>query len=125
MKKKTDMQADDSSICKFSKIFLIVPASSLALMWLCEACLHLFPGPNDPGSIIYYISFSIWLTSFFLSPIPCLIFSAIGSGLMIHSVRAGAPKSAIIWIVLGVIEALLFIFMFLLSLYVLINGQGV
>ncbi len=106
-----------------TKILTLIPVFVLAAAVLCMVLAMILEGPSNRGAVYTVFAFA-GLMSIFLSPLPCLILSVIGTVFAVKAVKEGAARAAV-FLILGILEMLVYVAGAILAVLIFIGGQGV
>ena len=108
---------------KRAKTFTLIPILILFLTLICLAFSSILAVPTSKG-LIYTIFMIAGLVSIFLMPLPCLVMSIVGTVFASKAIKEGETKARK-FLVLGIIEIVLFVIAVFLAAVMFIVGQGV
>ena len=106
-----------------SKVLTLIPIIVLAVTVICIILATILEGPTNRGTVYTVFAFA-GLVSMFISPLPCLALSIIGTVFAAKAARegtAGAP----VFLILGILEILVCVVGGILAIMMFIAGQGV
>ena len=106
-----------------AKVLTLIPVVVFAVTVICMVLATILEGPTNRGTIYTIFAF-VGLMSIFLSPLPCLVVSIIGTVFAARAVKestAGALK----FLILGIAEILVYVLGAVLAVMIFIGGQGV
>ena len=106
-----------------AKVLTLIPIVVLAVTVTSLVLATILEGPANRG-VLYTIFAFAGLMCIFLSPLPCLIISVIGTVFAAKAVREGA-EGALKYLILGIIEILVYVMGAVLAIIMFIAGQGV
>ena len=111
------------SNCLKAKVLTLIPVIVFAVTVICMVLATILETPTNRGVIYTLFAFS-GLMSLFLSPLPCLVLSVIGTVTAAKAVKDGT-KEARKFFALGMIEILVYVAGAVLAVIMFIAGQGV
>lgn len=117
-----DLNMDNMNYHKAKKMVLI-PIMIILLAVVCFILASILEQPTNRGTL-YSILALIAILIIFMSPIPCLVMSVIGTILAIKAVKEGTAQARK-YIVIGMIEILAHIVFVVLGIAMFIGGQSV
>ena len=106
-----------------AKILTLIPIIVFLITVICMVLAMILETPTDRGTLYSVFAF-IGLMSIFISPLPCLVISIIGTFFAAKAIKAGTEGGRI-FLVLGIIEILVYILGGILAIVMFIAGQGV
>lgn len=106
-----------------AKILTLIPVIVLALTVICMILATILEGPTGRGTIYTIFAFA-GLMSIFLSPLPCLVLSIIGTVFAAKATKEGTAGS-IRFLILGIAEILVYVAGVIVAVLMFIAGQGV
>ena len=106
-----------------AKVLTLIPIIVLAVTVICMVLATILEVPTSRGAIYSVFAFA-GLMSIFLSPLPCLVISIIGTIFAAIATKERAPN-ALIFLILGIIEILVYVGGAILAIIMFIAGQGV
>ena len=106
-----------------AKILTLIPVIVLALTVICMIFATILEGPTGRGTIYTIFAFA-GLMSIFLSPLPCLVLSVIGTVFAAKATKEGTAGS-IRFLILGIAEMLVYVAGAIVAVLMIIAGQGV
>ena len=106
-----------------AKILTLIPVIVLALTVICMILATILEGPTGRGTIYTIFAFA-GLMSIFLSPLPCLVLSVIGTVFAAKATKEGTAGS-IRFLILGIAEMLVYVAGAIVAVLMIIAGQGV
>ena len=117
------MSRSDNSNYSRAKVLTLIPVIVLAVTVICMIIAMMLEAPTGKGVIYSFFAF-IGLMGMFLSPLPCLVVSAIGTLFAVKAVREGAA-AARMFCVLGFMEIFVCITGLILVIMMFTVVQGV
>ncbi len=106
-----------------AKILTLIPVIVLALTVICMILATILEGPTGRDTIYTIFAFA-GLMSIFLSPLPCLVLSVIGTVFAAKATKEGTAGS-IRFLILGIAEILVYVAGAIVAVLMIIAGQGV
>ncbi len=106
-----------------SKILTLIPIFVFAVTAICMVLATTLETPTNRGAIYTVFAFA-GLMGILLSPLPCLIISIIGTVFAAKAAKEGSAKTPV-FLILGIIEILIYIVGAVLAAMMFIAGQGV
>ncbi len=106
-----------------AKALTLIPIIALAVTVICMVLATILEVPTSRG-VIYTIFAFAGLISVFISPLPCLVISVIGTIFAAKAVKEGIAESRKFFI-LGIIEILIYVVGAVLAILMFVAGQGV
>lgn len=106
-----------------AKKMVLIPIMIILLAVVCFVLASILEQPTNRG-MLYSILALIAILIIFMSPIPCLVMSVIGTILAIKAVKEGTAQARK-YIVIGMIEILAHIVFVILGIAMFIGGQSV
>ena len=106
-----------------AKVLTLIPIIVLVFTVICMVLATILEVPTSRG-VLYTIFAFAGLLSVFISPLPCLVLSVIGTVFAAKATKEGTTE-ALKYIVLGIIEILVYIIGAILAIIMFIAGQGV
>ncbi len=106
-----------------AKVLTLIPVAVLAVTVICLVLAGVLEGPTGRGALYTVFAFA-GLMSVFLSPLPCLAISVIGTVFASKAVKEGAA-GARRFLALGIAEILVCAAGAVLAVVMFIAGQGV
>ena len=100
-----------------SKLFTLIPIIILALTIICLVLATILEVPTNRGALYSIFAFA-GVISLFISPLPCLVISVIGT---VFAAKAKARG----FLILGIAEILVYIVGAILAIIMFTAGQGV
>ena len=117
---KLKRQTDDRTRMK---VLTLIPVIVLAVTVICMVLAALLEVPTDRG-VLYSILAFVGLMSAFISPVPCLVISVIGTVLAAKAAKEGAAEARI-FLVLGITEILVYVMGAVMAIMIFTVVQGV
>ena len=106
-----------------AKVLTLIPIVVLAVTVICMVLAAIFEVSANRG-VLYTIFAFAGLMSIFISPLPCLVVSIIGTLFAAKATREGIIEAKK-FIILGVIEILAYVTGVIIAIMMFIAGQGV
>ena len=106
-----------------AKVLTLIPIVVLAVTVICMVLAAIFEVSANRG-VLYTIFAFAGLMSVFISPLPCLVISIIGTVFAAKATREGAAEARK-FCILGIIEILVYIVGVILAVIMFMAGQGV
>ena len=106
-----------------AKILTLIPIFVFAVTAICMVLATILENPTNRGTIYTVFAFA-GLMGILLSPLPCLIISIIGTVFAAKAAKEGSAKTPV-FLILGIIEILVYIVGAVLAVVMFIAGQGV
>ena len=106
-----------------AKVLTLIPIIVLAGTVICMVLATILEVPTSRGAIYSVFAFA-GLMSIFLSPLPCLVISIIGTIFAAIATKESTPN-ALIFLILGIIEILVYVGGAILAIIMFMAGQGV
>ena len=106
-----------------AKILTLIPVIAFALTAICMVLATVLETPTNRGAVYTVFAFA-GLMGILLSPLPCLIISIIGTVFAAKAAKEGSAKTPV-FLILGIIEILIYIVGAVLAVMMFIAGQGV
>ena len=106
-----------------AKVLTLIPIFVLAFTVICFVLATILEVPTSKG-VLYTIFAFAGLMGMFLSPLPCLLMSIIGTVFAAKATKEGAAEAKKFFI-LGIIEILVHVVGVFLAVTMFIVGQGV
>ena len=106
-----------------AKILTLIPVVAFVLTVICLLLANILEVPTGRG-VLYSLFALMGLVGMFLSPLPCLVMSVIGTVFAAKAVKEGIVQSRK-FLVLGIIEILGYVAAVILVIAMAIVGQGV
>lgn len=119
---KEDLNMDNMNYHK-AKRMVLIPIIIVLVAVVCLVLASILEQPTNRGTL-YSILALIAILIIFMSPIPCLVMSVIGTILAIKAVKEGTAQARK-YIVIGMIEILAHIVFVILGIAMFIGGQSV
>lgn len=113
---------ENSSYLK-AKVLVLIPVFIFFVTMICMVLATILEGPTNRGALYSVVAF-IGVMSLFFAPLPCLIISIIGTVFASKASREGVTE-ANRFLILGIIEILVYVFGAVLAVLMFIAGQGV
>ena len=105
-----------------AKVLTLIPVIVLVFTVICMVLATILEVPTGRG-LIYTVFAFAGLMSIFLSPLPCLVVSIIGTVSAVKAVKEGMAARK--FIVLGIVEILVYVLGAILAVMMFIGGQSV
>ena len=106
-----------------AKVLTLIPGIILAVTVICMLLADILEVPTSRGAIYSFFVF-VGLMSIFLSPLPCLVMSIIGTVFATRAKKEGTAAAQKFFI-LGIIEILVYVVGAILAIIMFIVGQSV
>ena len=106
-----------------AKVLTLIPVIILVITVICLVLATILEVPTNRG-VLYTISAFTGLMSVFLSPLPCLVISIIGTVFASKAIKEGTAEVKK-YFILGIIEILVYVVGAILAVIMFIAGQGV
>jgi hypothetical protein len=106
-----------------ARILTMIPVIVMAVTVICLALATILEGPTDRGTLYSIFAF-VGIVIIFLSPLPCLVISVIGTVFASKAKKEGMEEARKYYI-LGIIETLVYIMGATIAIMMFIGGQGV
>ena len=106
-----------------AKTLTLIPLVVLVVTVICMVLSFLLEGPTNKGGLYSIFAFA-GLMSIFISPLPCLVISIIGTVSAAKAKKEGIAKASK-YLTLGIIEILVYVVGAILAIIMFIGGQGV
>ena len=106
-----------------AKILTMIPIVVFVIIVLCLLFANVLEVPTSKG-VLYSIFALAGVLGIFLSPLPCLVMSVIGTVFASKAVKEGSVQSRKFFI-LGIIEILVYVAAVILAIVMFIAGMGV
>ncbi len=106
-----------------AKVLTLIPIFVLVVTVICFALAVMLEGATNRGTL-YTIFALAGLISMFISPLPCLVVSIIGTIFAAKAKKEGAA-AALKFLILGILEILAYILSVILAVVMFIVGMGV
>lgn len=106
-----------------AKVLTLIPIIVLAVTVNCMVLATMLGVPTNRGGLYTIFAFA-GLMSIFISPLPCLLISIVGTVFAVKAVKEGTSKAPI-FLILGIIEILAYVLGVVLAISMFIAGQGV
>ena len=106
-----------------AKVLTLIPIIVLAVTVICTVLATILEVPTNRG--VFYTIFALaGLISLFLAPLPCLVISVIGTMLAAKATKEGTAEARI-FLILGIIEIIVYVVGAILAVIMFMVGQGV
>ena len=106
-----------------AKVLTLIPVIVLVLTVICLVVATILEGPTNRGALYTNFAFA-GLMSIFLSPLPCLVLSIIGTVFAAKATRERTAKARV-FLILGIVEILVYVVGAIVAVSMFIAGQGV
>ena len=106
-----------------AKALTLIPIIVLMFTVICMVFATILEVPTNRG-VLYSIFALTGLISMFLAPLPCLVISVIGTMFAVRVTKEGTA-GARSFLILGIIEILVYVAAAILAVIMFIAGQGV
>lgn len=106
-----------------AKVLTLIPMIVLAVTVICMVFAAILEGPTDKG-VLYTIFAFAGLMSVFLSPLPCLVLSVMGTVFAVKAGKEGIAEARKYFIA-GIIEIMVCAVGAFLAIMMFLAGQGV
>ena len=106
-----------------AKVLTLTPLIVLAVTVICMVLATILEGPTNRG-VIYTVFAFAGLMSMFISPLPCLAVSVVGTIFAAKAKKDGVSQ-ALRFLILGIAEILVYVVGAILAVIMFIAGQGV
>ena len=106
-----------------AKVLTLIPIIVLMVTLICMVLATMLEVPTNRG-VLYTIFGFAGLTSIFAAPLPCLVISIIGTVFAVRATKEGASEARK-FVILGIIEILVYVVGAFLAIMMFIAGQGV
>ena len=106
-----------------AKVLTLIPLIVLVVTVICIVLATILEVPTGRG-VLYTIFAFAGLMSMFLTPFPCLVISAAGTVFAIKAVKEGFAEARK-FLILGIIEILVYVVGAILAIMMFLVGQGV
>ncbi|MBR2531510.1 MAG: hypothetical protein IKE56_02445 [Lachnospiraceae bacterium] len=106
-----------------AKVLTLIPIIVPAVTVICMVLATVLEVPTGRG-LLYTIFAFAGLMSVFISPLPCLVISVVGTVFAAKAVKEGIAEARKFFI-LGIIEILVYVVCTILVVLMFIAGQGV
>lgn len=108
---------------RIAKILIFIPIVVFVITAICMGLATILEFPTDRG-VVYSFFAGIGILSMFLSPLPCLVISIVGTVFAAKATKEGAIQSHK-YIVIGIIEIIAYIVGVILAATMFYYGQSV
>jgi len=108
---------------RIAKILILIPIVIFVITALCMGLATILEFPTDRG-VVYSIFAGIGILSMFLSPLPCLVISIVGTVFAAKATKEGIIQSRKFFII-GIIEIVAYIVGVILAATMFYYGQSV
>ena len=109
--------------CTRAKVLTLIPIIVFLVTAICFVLSLILEVPTSRG-VIYSIFAFVAVISMFISPLPCLVLSVLGTVFAAKAKKEGAPRS-VLFLVLGIIEISVYVLGVIFAVLLFIGGQGV
>ena len=106
-----------------AKILTLIPIIVLVVTVVCFIFATILEAPTNRGALYTIFAFA-GLMSMLISPIPCMVISIIGTVFAAKATRESIA-GALRFLILGIIEILVYVVGAILAVFMIIVGQGV
>ncbi|MBR3635883.1 MAG: hypothetical protein IKN47_06770 [Lachnospiraceae bacterium] len=106
-----------------AKKLIMIPLVILAITFVCLLLASILEIPAGRG-FIYSVCALIGVMSIFLSPLPCLLMSLLGTIFAAKALKEG-EKEARLYLIMGLSQVLIFILVLVIAIAMFIGGQSV
>ena len=106
-----------------AKVLTLIPIIVLAVTVICMVLAAVLEGPTNRGTLYSVLAFA-GLMCVFLSPLPCMVISVVGTVFAAKASKEGTA-GARGFIILGIVEILFYVAGAILAIIMFIAGQGV
>ena len=106
-----------------ARSMVMIPIIIFAVTVISFVLAMLLEGPTDKGAVYALFAFR-GIISIFMSPLPCLIISVIGTVLAVKAIRAGDSKARK-YLFVGIIEIAVTAVFAVLAAILFITGQSI
>ncbi len=106
-----------------AKALTLIPIIVLAVTVICMVLATILEVPTNRGALYTIFAFA-GLMSVFISPLPCLVISVAGTVFAVKAVKEGIAEARK-FLILGIIEILVYVVAAVLAVLMFIGGQGV
>ncbi len=106
-----------------AKVLTLIPIIVFVVTVICMVLATVLEGPTHRGAIYSIFAF-VWIISMFLSPLPCLVLSILGTVFAAKAAKDGSAKTSV-FLILGIIEILIYVVGAILAVLMFIGGQSV
>ena len=106
-----------------ARILTLIPVIVFVLTAICLLLANILEVPTGRG-VLYSLLALAGVLSMFLSPLPCLVMSIVGTVFAAKAVKEGIVQSRK-FLILGIIEILVYVVAVVLAIVMFIAGQGV
>ena len=106
-----------------ARVLTLIPIIVFAVTAICFVLSLMLEVPTNRGVIYSILAFAA-VISMFVSPLPCLILSVLGTTFAAKARKEGAPGS-LLFLVLGIIEISVYVLGVIIAVLLFIGGQGV
>ena len=106
-----------------AKVLTLIPVIVLVVTVLCLVIATILEVPTSRGAIYTVFAF-IGVVSLFVSPLPCLVISIVGTVFAAKAAKedTGAPKT---FLILGIMEILVYVVGVFLAVALFLGSQSV
>ena len=106
-----------------AKVLTLIPVIVLAFTVICMVLASILEGPTNRGALYSIFGFA-GLMSVFLSPLPCLVMSVVGTVFASKAGKEGIAEARK-YFILGILEILVYVVGAILAVMMFLVGQGV
>ena len=106
-----------------ARILILIPIAVLIVTAICMGLATILEFPTDRG-VVYSFFAGIGILSMFLSPLPCLVISIVGTVFAAKVAKEGALQSRK-YVVIGIVEIIAYIVGVILAATMFYYGQSV
>ena len=106
-----------------AKILTLIPIVVFVIIAVCLFLASVLEVPTSKGAL-YSLFALAGVLGMFLSPLPCLVISVLGTVFAAKAVKEGAAQSRKFFII-GIVEILVYVAAVILAIVMFIAGQGV
>ena len=108
---------------RIAKILILIPIVVFVITAICMGLATILEFPTDRG-VVYSIFAGIGILSMFLSPLPCLVISIVGTVFAAKATKEGIVQSRK-FLVIGIVEIIAYIAGVILAATMFYYGQSV
>ena len=108
---------------KIAQKLILIPIVVFAITVICMGFAIILEGPTDRGALYSFFAL-IGILSIFLSPLPCLVISIVGTVFAAKASKEGNIPSHK-YLAIGIVEIIVFVAGVFLACIMFINGQSV
>lgn len=106
-----------------AKVLTLLPIIVLVATMICMILATILEVPTNRGALYTIFAFA-GLMSMFLSPLPCLVISVAGTVFAAKAKKEGTSE-ALKFLILGIMEILIYVVGAIIAIIMFIAGQGV